>query len=271
MNAKHIGREKLGTSMKRMMQNLAGICQAVTLVVALGLGLSVNASEGIFPLDTAPNRVSNDASLQNGAKIFMNYCLSCHSAVSMRYNRLRDIGLTDQQIKDNLILTDAKLGDLMTIALTPKEGKAYFGKTPPDLSVEARARGTDWLYTYFRTYYKDDTTQTGWNNLVYPNVGMPHVLWQLQGERAAKFEERPDPHDASRMEKVFVGFEQLTPGTMKSQEYDDNIADLVSFLSWMAEPVQSERKRIGVIVLLFLAFFTLVAWRLNKAYWKDIH
>ena len=159
----------------------------------------------------------------------------------------------------------------MTIAMTPKEGKAWFGKTPPDLSVEARARGTDWLYTYFRTFYKDDTTQTGWNNLVYPNVGMPHVLWQMQGIRAAKFDERKDPHDESRTEKVFVGFEQLTPGTIKSQEYDDNIADLVSFMSWMAEPVQLERKRLGVVVLLFLAIFTLLAWRLNKAYWKDIH
>ena len=257
--------------MKRILHTLMRACQAASLLIALGFGLNANASEGSFPLDTAPNRVSNNASLQNGAKIFVNYCLNCHAAASMRYNRLRDIGLTDQQIKDNLILTDAKVGDLMTIAMTPKDAKVWFGKVPPDLSVEARARGTDWLYTYFRTYYKDDTTPTGWNNLVYPNVGMPHVLWQLQGERAAKFEERKDPHDASRMEKVFIGFEQLTPGTMKPQEYDDNIADLVAFMSWMAEPVQLERKRLGVVVLLFLALFTLLAWRLNKAYWKDIH
>jgi len=256
--------------MKRILHTVMGVCQATALIAALGFGLTANASEGGFPLETAPNRVSNNASLQNGAKIFVNYCLNCHSATSMRYSRLRDIGLTDQQIKDNLILSDAKVGDLMTISMSPKDGKAFFGKTPPDLSVEARARGTDWLYTYFRTFYKDDTTQTGWNNLVYPNVGMPHVLWQLQGERAAKFEERPDPHDASRVEKKFVGFEQLTPGTMKSQEYDDNIADLVAFMSWMAEPVQLERKRLGVIVLIFLAIFTLVASRLNKAYWKDI-
>ena len=257
--------------MKRILQTLMGACQATVLVAALGFVVSANANEGGFPLDAAPNRVSSNASLQNGAKIFVNYCLNCHSATSMRYNRLNDIGLTDQQIKDNLILNDAKVGDLMTISMTPKEGKVFFGKTPPDLSVEARARGTDWLYTYFRTFYKDDNTQTGWNNLVYPTVGMPHVLWQLQGERAAKFEERKDPHDEGRTEKVFVGFEQLTPGTMKPQEYDDNIADLVAFMSWMAEPVQLERKRLGVIVLLFLAIFTLFAWRLNKAYWKDIH
>ncbi len=228
------------------------------------------AAGGDFPLDSAPNRVNNNASLQNGAKIFVNYCLGCHSAVSLRYNRLRDIGLSDQQIKDNLILGDQKVGDLMTIAMSPKDAKAWFGKVPPDLSVEARARGTDWLYTYFRTYYKDEDSPTGWNNLVYPNVGMPHVLWELQGARIAKFENVKDAHDPSKTTKVFKGFEQVSPGSMKPQEYDDNIADLVSFMSWMAEPTQLQRKRIGVVVLLFLAIFTLIAWRLNKAYWKDI-
>ncbi|AWW47289.1 cytochrome c1 [Polynucleobacter paneuropaeus] len=257
--------------MKQILQTLKSLCQVSLLVAALGMSINVSANEGGFPLDAAPNRVSNNASLQNGAKLFVNYCFGCHSATSVRYNRMRDIGLTDQQIKDNLILTDAKVGDLMTIAMSPKDAKVWFGKVPPDLSVEARARGTDWLYTYLRTFYKDDERPTGWNNLVYPNVGMPHVLWQLQGQRAAKFEERKDPHDESRTEKVFVGFEQLTPGTMSVQDYDDNIADLVSFMSWMAEPVQLERKRLGVIVLLFLAVFTLFAWRLNKAYWKDIH
>jgi len=257
--------------MKRILKTLTGICQVALLVAALGLGGAAYANEGGHPLDKAPDRMGQNASLQNGAKLFVNYCLNCHAATSMRYNRLRDIGLTDQQIKDNLVLTDAKVGDLMTITMTPKEGKTFFGKNPPDLSVEARARGADWLYTYFRTFYKDDTTQTGWNNLVYPSVGMPHVLWQLQGERAAKFEERKDPHEEGHTEKVFVGFEQITPGTMSSQEYDDNIADLVSFMSWMAEPVQLERKRLGIFVLLFLAIFTVLAWRLNKAYWKNIH
>ncbi|CAN1487711.1 CYT1 Cytochrome c1 [Burkholderiaceae bacterium] len=241
----------------------------VLISTSLLLGTAV-AAGGDFPLDSAPDRLNNNASLQNGAKIFVNYCLGCHSAISLRYNRLRDIGLSDQQIKDNLILGDQKVGDLMTISMNPKDAKAWFGKVPPDLSVEARARGTDWLYTYFRTYYKDPDTPTGWNNLVYPNVGMPHVLWQLQGERAAKFEQQKDPHDPSKTTKVFKGFEQLSPGTMKPQEYDDNIADLVAFMSWMAEPTQLQRKRIGVVVLLFLAIFTLVAWRLNKAYWKDI-
>ena len=242
------------------------------VVVSLGSFMlsAAFAAGGDFPLDSAPNRVNNNASLQNGAKIFVNYCLGCHSAVNLRYNRLRDIGLSDQQIKDNLILGDQKVGDLMTIAMSPKDAKAWFGKVPPDLSVEARARGTDWLYTYFRTYYKDEESPTGWNNLVYPNVGMPHVLWELQGERLAKFENVKDAKDPSKSTKVFKGFEQVSPGLMKPQEYDDNIADLVSFMSWMAEPTQLQRKRIGVVVLLFLAIFTLIAWRLNKAYWKDI-
>ena len=229
------------------LKKLAAVCLS-TLVIG-----SAFAAGGDFPLDSAPNRVNNNASLQNGAKIFVNYCLGCHSAVSLRYNRLRDIGLSDQQIKDNLILGDQKVGDLMTIAMSPKDAKAWFGKVPPDLSVEARARGTDWLYTYFRTYYKDEESPTGWNNMIYPNVGMPHVLWELQGERIAKFENVKDAKDPSKSTKVFKGFEQVSPGFMKPQEYDDNIADLVSFMSWMAEPTQLQRKRIGVVVLLFLA------------------
>ena len=231
----------------------------------------VSANEVSFPLDSAPKRVSNHASLQNGAKLYMNYCAGCHSAVSVRYSSLREIGLSDQQIKNNLILNGAKVGDLMTISMSAKDAKEWFGKAPPDLSVEARARGTDWIYTYLRTFYKDDSTPTGWNNLVYPNVGMPHVLWELQGERGAKFAEVKDPHDPSRIEKKFIGFEQITPGTMKTAEYDDNIADLVAFMSGMAEPVQLERKRLGVLVVLFLALFAVFAWRLNKAYWKNIH
>jgi ubiquinol-cytochrome c reductase cytochrome c1 subunit len=224
--------------MKQILQTLMGICQATVLVATFSFGLNANANEGGFPLDTAPNRVSSNASLQNGAKIFTANCVGCHSAASMRYNRLRDIGLTDQQIKD--------------------------------MSVEARARGADWLYTYFRTFYKDDSRPTGWNNLVYPNVGMPHVLASMQGIRAAKFEERKDPHDSEKVEKVFIRFDQISPGSMTNEEFDSNMGDLVSFLSWMAEPVQLERKRLGIFVLIFLAIFTLLAWRLNKAYWKDI-
>ena len=153
------------------------------LAVALTMN-AVQASGGSFPLDTAPKRVNSEAALQNGAKLFVNYCLNCHGAVSMRYNRLRDIGLTDEQIKQNLLFSGEKVGDMMTVAISPKDAKAWFGAMPPDLSVIARAKGADYLYTYLRTFYKDDTKATGWNNMAFPSVGMPHVMWELQGVRS---------------------------------------------------------------------------------------
>ncbi|MCY1236497.1 Ammonia monooxygenase gamma subunit [compost metagenome] len=237
---------------------LAGACFA---------GAPAMASEGGFPLEPAPVNTADLSSLQRGAKLFVNYCLNCHGASMMRYNRLKDIGLTDDQIRQNLLFTADKVGETMTIAMQPKEAKAFFGAQPPDLSVIARARGDDWLYTYLRTFYRDDSRATGWNNLVFPSVGMPHVLWELQGQRAAKFTE-VEEHG----EKVhkFAGFEQLSPGKMSKVEYDQAAADLVGFLDWMAEPAQNHRKRLGVWVLLFLGMFTVFAWRLNAAYWKDV-
>lgn len=237
---------------------LAGACFAAAPVMA---------SEGGYPLEPAPVNTADLSSLQRGAKLFVNYCLNCHGASMMRYNRLKDIGLTDDQIRDNLLFTADKVGETMTIAMQPKEAKAFFGAQPPDLSVIARARGDDWLYTYLRTFYRDDSRATGWNNLVFPSVGMPHVLWELQGQRAAKFSE-VEEHG----EKVhkFAGFEQLSPGKMSKVEYDQATADLVGFLDWMAEPAQNHRKRLGVWVLLFLGMFTVFAWRLNAAYWKDV-
>jgi ubiquinol-cytochrome c reductase cytochrome c1 subunit len=247
------------------------IRQIFKMVLAIGIAstaLTSVANEEGYPLDKAPNRMNNMSSLQNGAKLFTNYCLNCHGAHSVRYNRLRDIGLTDEQIKENLLFSGEKVGDLMKVSMSPSESKEWFGKAPPDLSVEVRSRGADWIYTYLRTFYVDDSRPTGWNNLVYKNVGMPHVLWELQGYRSAKFEEVKGHEGAE--EHKFVGFEQITPGLMKQQEYDDNMADLVAYMSWMSEPAQLERKRIGVIVLLFLAVFTVIAWRLNKTYWKSI-
>lgn len=238
-------------------------------IATIGFSTGAIANEEGFPLDKAPNRMNNPAALQRGAQLFTNYCLNCHSAQSVRYNRLRDLGLSDEQIKENLLFSAEKVGDLMKVNMSPSESKAWFGKAPPDLSVEVRSRGADWIYTYLRTFYRDDSRPTGWNNLVYKNVGMPHVLWELQGDRAVKFEEVEGHNGAS--EHKFAGFEQLTPGTLKNNEYDDQIADLVAYMTWMSEPAQLERKRIGVIVLIFLAIFTTIAWRLNKSYWKSIH
>ncbi len=164
----------------------------------------------------------------------------------------------------------------MTITMNPVQAKDWFGAAPPDLTVMARSRasgagsGADYLYTYLRTFYRDDSTITGWNNLVFPNVAMPHVLWELQGQQRAVFETTADPHDPSKTHHVFKNFEPLTQGTMTTAQYNEAVADLVAFMQWMGEPHQHQRVRLGVFVLLFLAVFTLIAWRLNAAYWKDV-
>ena len=249
----------------------------LTLLAALAVASAHAASEGI-PWDTFPAKRSTDlAALQNGAKLFVNHCLNCHAAAYVRYNRLRDIGLTEQQIKDNLIFTGVKVGDTMQSALDPKDAKEWFGAVPPDLSLVARSRadaskgsGADYLYTYLRAYVRDESKATGWNNLVFPGVGMPHVLHELQGEQRAVYATEADPHDAKKTVHVFKGYELTAPGRLSQAEYNDAVADLVAFLQWMSEPAQSKRVRLGVWVLLFLGLFTLIAWRLNAAYWKDV-
>jgi ubiquinol-cytochrome c reductase cytochrome c1 subunit len=247
------------------------IITALSLIVALVGG--AHAAGGSFPLEKAPKRTNDVAALQNGAKLFVNYCLSCHSAAFMRYNRLRDIGLTEKQIKENLMFTTDKVGDTMKAAIDPKQAKEWFGANPPDLTLVARSRasgagsGADYLYTYLRTYYRDETKPTGWNNMAFPNVGMPHVMWELQGERHPVFETVSEHgHDVQKLK----GWEQVTPGKLSPAEFDQATGDLVAFMQWMSEPVQNTRVRIGVWVMLFLAVFTVIAWRLNAAYWKDI-
>jgi ubiquinol-cytochrome c reductase cytochrome c1 subunit len=244
-------------------------------ILALAPAL-VLANEGGHPLERAPDRSTNLAALQNGAKLFVNYCLNCHNASSMRYNRLKDLGLTEEQIKGNLLFTGEKVGEMMTTSMPAKDAKAWFGVVPPDLSVIARAKasgagsGGDYLYTYLRTFYKDDTRPTGWNNLVVPNVAMPHVLYELQGVQSIKMAEEKDPHDEGKMVHKFVGFEQVKPGSMNKLQFDTAVADLVGYMEWMAEPAQQTRKRLGVWVLLFLTGFALLAWRLNASYWKEV-
>jgi len=255
------------------MKNLKNI--ALGWLMALGVAVGAQAAGGnSVPLDKAPVQTNDLASLQNGAKLFVNYCLNCHSAAFMRYNRLKDIGLSDQQIKDNLLFATDKVGETMKAAIDPKQAKEWFGANPPDLTVIARAKashsgtGADYLYTYLRTYYRDETKATGWNNLVFPSVGMPHVLWELQGERKPIFEER---EEHGHKVQVFTGkWEQVKPGTMTPQQYDRAVGDLVNYMQWMGEPAQNTRIRVGVWVLLFLLVFTLFAWRLNAAFWKDV-
>jgi ubiquinol-cytochrome c reductase cytochrome c1 subunit len=250
----------------------------LTLLIALGGLSAAHAAGGGIAWDKFPQHKSTDVTaLQNGARTFANYCLNCHNAAYMRYNRLRDIGLTEAQIKANLMFATDKVGDVMKATLDAKNAKDWLGVVPPDLTLIARSRsaagqgtGADYLYTFLRTYYRDETKATGWNNLAYPNAAMPHILWEWQGQRRAKFVDEADPHDATKTVHRFVGFEQLTPGTKSPLEYDESVADLVAYLNWMAEPAQSTRTRLGVWVLLFLSVFTVIAWRLNAAFWKDI-
>jgi ubiquinol-cytochrome c reductase cytochrome c1 subunit len=253
--------------MKKWLSKLALIGGAA-LVLAAGGVAPVHAEEN-FPLDRAPDNTQNLASLQHGAQLFVNYCLNCHSANLMRYSALTHLGLSQRQIEENLLFTTDKVGNTMSVALSPGDAKSWFGVAPPDLSVEARARNSEWLYTYLRSFYVDDSRPTGWNNMVFDNVSMPNVLWQLQGLRTAKFEEETDSESGEKSRR-FVGFQQVKPGTMSSVDYDAAVADLVAYMTWMSEPTQQTRRQLGVWVLLFLAILTFCAWRLNAAYWKDV-
>jgi ubiquinol-cytochrome c reductase cytochrome c1 subunit len=250
----------------------------LSLLMSFGLVAGASANEGGYAWDKFPvEKMSDMAALQHGAKLFVNYCLNCHSASYMRYNRLQDIGLTGDDIKKNLLFASEKIGDTMKVSLDPKQAKEWLAAAPPDLTLVARSRaeigkgsGADYLYTYMRTFYRDDTKATGWNNLAFPDVAMPHVLWELQGQRAAKYVDEKDRHDPAKTVHRFDGFQQLSPGKLDERGYDEAVGDLVAFLQWMGEPAQEKRVRIGVWVLLFLSVLTIFTWRLNASYWKDV-
>jgi len=237
----------------------------------------------------------DNASLQRGAAIFVNYCLNCHSAQLMRYSRLKDIRLTQDQIKNNLILTNAKIADTMSITMSRSDAKAWLGAIPPDLSVASRIRGPEWLYGYLRAFYRDDQSRTGWNNLIFPNVSMPHALSQLSGTQKLVETEYPT-EDAAEAAAVKIGdlveveirhvadksgkeieqyvvkqLQMETPGRLKPAQYKELVADLVNYMEFMAEPAKSERIRTGIAVLIFLGFLFAFAFLLKREYWKDVH
>ncbi|MGH8662045.1 MAG: cytochrome c1 [Burkholderiales bacterium] len=246
----------------------------------LAAPLAAAAAESV-KLDRLPAAVNlNDrVSLQRGAQVYVNYCLGCHSAAYMRYNRLQDLGLTEQQIRDNLIFTGAKVGELMKIAMDPRDARDWFGTPPPDLTVIARSRsssagsGADWLYSYLRGFYRDPSRPTGWNNTVFPNVAMPHVLWQLQGEQVLATEVQSIPRgtkgEAEKHEVQKLVLEK--PGAMKPAEYDRLVGDLVNFLVYIGEPFRQSRVELGIYVLMFLGVLFVLAYLLKKEYWKDVH
>jgi ubiquinol-cytochrome c reductase cytochrome c1 subunit len=255
--------------------------------VVLAATQTVAAQESGLRLSPAPAHRLDTESLQRGARNFVNYCLTCHSAQYMRYNRLTDLGISEQDIRDNLMFASDKLGSTMTAAMPKADAAAWFGTAPPDLSVEARIRGKDWLYSYLLAFYRDDKTVTGWNNLVFHNVSMPHVLWKLSGVQKLveiEFEDEEKAEAAVIAAKglalaervndhkfVVMTLAQDTPGTMQPVEYKAFVADLTNFLDYMAEPVRNERINIGIGVLIYLGLLLVFAYALKQAYWKDVH
>jgi len=236
-----------------------------TLLAALLFApVAVVAAEG-YRLDRSPHDPRDLVSLQSGARTYMNYCLGCHSLQFMRYDGLKEIGLTEAQIKDNLMFTAEKVGEPIKIAFNPKEAKSWFGVAPPDLSVVSRSRGADWLYTYLRTFYRDPKTVTGWNNAVFPNVGMPHALWSLQGQRSLEMVEPKEGHGA-----VQYKWSEISKGTQSPAEYDATVRDLVNFLVYVGEPSGVERRPIGIVVLFVLGILFVLTYLVKKEYWKDV-
>ncbi|MEX1200446.1 MAG: cytochrome c1 [Methylophaga sp.] len=230
---------------------------AMTAMLSMGSGSLIAASAGA-ELDHFDVDLHDQASLQRGAQIFTNYCLSCHSASLMRYNRMaKDLGMSDELVIENLMFTTDKIGETMQVAMRPEDAKKWFGVTPPDLSVIARARGTDWLYSYLRNFYLDETRSMGTNNPFLVNAGMPHILWEQQGFLKKDV-------DSGELSLAQEG--ELTP-----RQYDQYVGDLVNFLAYISEPSKLDRLALGKWVLLYLAFFFVIALALKKAYWKDIH
>jgi ubiquinol-cytochrome c reductase cytochrome c1 subunit len=229
------------------------------LLLALASGPAA-AAGGASNLEPSGINVNDTASLQRGAKVFLNYCLSCHEASYMRYKRLsEDLGLSEEMVMDNMIFGDAKIGDLMTIAMDPEDSARWFGKTPPNLTLIARARGADWLYGFLRSFYQDENGR--WNNLLLPNAAMPHVMWSLQGIQVMRHGEGDEAGQ----------LELQTPGLMSPEEYDDTVRDLVAYLDYMSEPAKLKRKNVGVWVMLFLAVFAFMAYLLKAEFWRDVH
>lgn len=235
---------------------------------AAGLLLSASAlaaTEG--ELQQAGVDLGNQASLQRGAQLFMNYCSGCHSLKYLRYSRMaEDLGLTEEQVMQNLNFTGAKFGEHIVASMPEQQSAEWFGKAPPDLSLISRVRGSDWVYTYLKSFYLDESSTLGWNNKLFPNVSMPNPLWKLQGLQHAVYGE-PDVTGAPTV----VGLEITRSGTMEPAEFDQAVRDITAFLEYAGEPAALKRQEIGVWVILFLAAFTFLAWLLKKEYWRDVH
>jgi len=240
----------------------------VILAAAALLTAATSFAQHEAELDPARNNVANTPSLQRGAKYFVNYCLGCHSAQYVRYNRLaEDLQISEDQLVSNLMFTGEQPFDTLQIAMRPADAVRWFGVAPPDLSLIARSRGTDYIYTFLRSFYADESRPTGVDNIVLPGTAMPHVLWQLQGLQSAVFEHG---EGSAGEEEHFAGFETVMPGTLNEQEFDMVVRDIVNFLDYIAEPMQLERQRLGVRVIAFLLVLLLISYLLKKEIWKDV-
>ncbi|MGA0344392.1 MAG: cytochrome c1 [Arenicellales bacterium] len=242
------------------------IIKLLPLIAILSSPAVIAAGGGNENLDSAYINLSDKVSLRKGAHTFVNYCLSCHEASFMRYDRMaRDLEIDDATLRENLMFASTKPGDLMKVNMSAEDAKAWFGVKPPDLSLTARSRGPNWIYTYMRGFYRDESTATGWNNTLYPNVAMPHILYEWQGMRKAVFEKGADGA------KQLAGYEQMTPGTMDERQYDEAMRDLTNFMVYLAEPAKMVRYKIGFWVMIFMLVFIGLAYALKKEYWRDVH
>lgn len=231
--------------------------------------LMVSANEGHLDYHIDVD-TSNVRSLQNGARIFVNYCLSCHSAAYMRYNRLgKDLGISEEVLKKNFMFGTDKTGNTMDVAMKSSDAVTFFGAAPPDLSVIARSRGADWLYGYFMTFYRDPSRPFGVNNLQFKDVAMPHVLWELQGFQRPVY--NTVVHEDGTTSRVIEQLEQGSPGKLSPEEYKKTVYDLVNFLVYLSEPAKFQRQKIGIWVIIYLISFLVLAVMLKKEYWKDVH
>lgn len=251
--------------MHKRIKFMTTACRVIALAFAAMLPIGTAfAEESLTPANT---RVDNIASLQRGARLYFNYCSGCHSIKYVRYSRLaEDLQLSEDDVLKSFAFTGAKIGDLVVSNMPEANAEAWFGKTPPDLSLEARVKGPDWIFNYLKSFYLDDTRPTGWNNSVFPNVSMPNVLWELQGVQRAEFTAAKPGEDA-HIEKLDL----IRPGRLSANEYDEAARDLTDFLQYVGEPSALKRESVGVWVILYLAFFTFLAWMLKHEFWKDVH
>ncbi|WP_448478997.1 cytochrome c1 [Pseudoxanthomonas mexicana] len=238
-------------------------------VFASGLLISFSAfAAGGGATLQAGNDLSDRASLQRGAQLYMNYCAGCHSLKYMRYSRMaEDLGLSEEEVMENLNFTGAKFGETIGVSMPAGPATEWFGKMPPDLSLISRVRGSDWVYTYLKSFYLDESRPLGWNNKLFPNASMPNPLWELQGLQHAEF----GPVDPATGERHVEGLKVAQAGRQSAQEFDQTARDITNFLEYVGEPAALKRQSVGVWVILFLAALTFLAYLLKQEYWKDVH